>query len=160
MEEIWKDIEGYEGLYQISNLGRVKSLKTNKILKYCISKTGYAYSSLTKNKIIKQKSVHRLVAKAFISNPDNLEEINHKDENKLNNNVNNLEWCSHKYNMNYGTSRDKLKRKIICIETNEIFNSFAEIKKQKNYNITHICQCCKGKRKSSQGLHWKYFENT
>ena len=135
MEEIWKDIEGYEGLYQISNLGRVKSLKTNKILKYCISKTGYAYSSLTKNKIIKQNSVHRLVAKAFISNPDNLEEINHKYENKLN-------------------------RKIICIETNEIFNSFAEIKKQKNYNITHICQCCKGKRKSSQGLHWKYFENT
>lgn len=107
MEEIWKDIKGYEGLYQVSNLGRVKSLdkiivtidrknrcQKEKILKLQISKYGYNVITLWNNNISKQFKVHRLVAIAFIPNPNNLPQINHIDEDKLNNKIDNLEWCT------------------------------------------------------------------
>lgn len=108
-KEIWKDIEGYEGLYQVSNFGRIKSLKDNhgntreKILKLWKEKDGYLQVFLCKNGKGKTCTVHRLVANAFIENPNNLPMINHKDENKTNNCVENLEWCDAKYNNNYGT---------------------------------------------------------
>ena len=106
MEE-WRDIEGYEGLYQISNLGRVKSFPRpttpGGILKTIKRKDGYCSIKLSKNGKVKKVLVHRLVAKAFIPNTNNLPIINHKDENPLNNNVDNLEWCDYKYNNNYGT---------------------------------------------------------
>ena len=102
MEEIWKDIEGYEGLYQISTMGRVKSLRRNIILRQGIT-NGYERVVLSTNNIPKGYSIHRLVANAFIPNPDNLPQVNHKDENKANNRVDNLEWCTQKYNVNYGT---------------------------------------------------------
>ena len=106
--EIYKDIEGYEGLYQISNYGNVKSLnykKTGKdgLLKPQYDSDGYCQVSLYKHHKGKSFPIHRLVAEHFIDNPDNLYEVNHKDENKLNNCVDNLEWCSHEYNCNYGT---------------------------------------------------------
>ena len=97
--EEWKDIEGYEGLYQVSSLGRVKSLKDNndksreKILKQGKMKNGYLKVNLWKNEKVKQYYVHRLVANAFIENPSSLPWVNHKDENPSNNRVNNLEWC-------------------------------------------------------------------
>jgi hypothetical protein len=106
MQEIWKDIKGYEGLYQVSNLGRVKSLeryKTNwskkqcvkeRVLKPILANTGYYMVVLSKNGITKSVLVHRLVAETFLSNPNNLEQVNHKDENKLNNNIDNLEFCT------------------------------------------------------------------
>ena len=111
MEEIWKMIPGYEGLYMVSNLGRVKSLNyrhtgkehilkqqiINKYKTVCLSNGGYQ----------KTLKVHRLVAMAFIPNPDNLPEVNHKDENKFNNCVENLEWCTAKYNSNYGTKNQR-----------------------------------------------------
>ena len=109
MKEIWKDIPGYEGLYQISNLGNVKSLprKVNKrkceeIIKVpTISNKGYYRISLCKNGKIKYYAIHRLVAEAFISNHNNLPCVNHKDCNKQNNNVDNLEWCTYSYNNMY-----------------------------------------------------------
>lgn len=104
MEEIWKDIEGYGGLYQVSNLGRIKSFKQNKlgkILRMQITHDGYYTVGLSKDNYSKQCKVHRLVAKAFIPNTNNLLEINHKDKNKLNNNVDNLEWCTRQYNCRY-----------------------------------------------------------
>ena len=106
MEEIWKDIQGYEGLYRVSNLGRVKSFHKAKehILSPGKDKDGYFQVQLYKNGINKMRKVHRLVAQAFISNPNNLPQINHKDENKQNNNVDNLEWCTNEYNHNYGTA--------------------------------------------------------
>lgn len=123
MKEYWKDIKDYEGLYQISNLGRVKSLSRyvytsnpkfkgyrctkEKILKSGKTKKGYLIVVLRKNNKSKSMYVHRLVATAFIYNPNNLPEVNHKDENPLNNNVTNLEWCTHKYNGNYGTIKDR-----------------------------------------------------
>lgn len=118
-QEIWKDIPGYEGLYQVSNLGKVKRLPIgkqwpyrqthNNIRKQRLSTSGYLRVNLSKNNKVKWYNVHRLVALAFIPNPDNLPIINHKDENKTNNCVENLEWCTTIYNVNYGTARERQK---------------------------------------------------
>ena len=122
MQEIWRDIPEYAGLYQVSNLGRVKSMKrvierkNNKILPLNErilrqqNTNGYRFVRLSKNNKIKQHLVHRLVATQFIDNIFNYNEINHIDEDKTNNNVNNLEWCSHKYNINYGTGNERRRK--------------------------------------------------
>lgn len=119
--ENWKDVVGYEGLYQVSNLGRVKRVEhktTNNILLeerisgQFINTNGYATVSLSKAGVDKFQGVHRLVAQAFIPNPDNLPFVNHKDENPLNNNVENLEWCTAKYNSNYGTIKDRKSKSM------------------------------------------------
>lgn len=112
MEEIWKDIINYEGKYEVSNLGRVRSLSYNgtgeiKLLKQGTDKKGYKRVGLCKNGKTKHYYVHRLVAITFIPNPDDLSIVNHKDENPANNNVNNLEWCTSEYNNNYGTRNER-----------------------------------------------------
>ena len=123
-EEIWKDIEGYEGLYQVSNMGRVKSLERTvrcgrgyKIIPERIRKArknnyGYLQLNLYKDGKIKSYKIHRLVAQAFLENPDNLPEVNHIDENKQNNYVENLEWCSKSYNMTYNGRAKKVGKKL------------------------------------------------
>lgn len=178
MKEIWKDIKDYEGLYQVSNFGRVKSLRryvargTNKywvnekILKPRYTK-GHYYTSLHKNKKSKNYYIHRLVAEAFIPNPDNLPCINHKDENTANNNVNNLEWCTHKYNANYGTRNKRLSdmftndpkrsKPIQCIETGTIYPSAKEAERQTGIFATKIIQVCKKRHQTTGGYHWKYY---
>lgn len=113
MKEIWKDIAGYEGLYQISSFGNVKSFRASAkfgkpkelILKPYIINSGYAVVTLYTENIKHKFQVHRLVAESFLPNPQNLPCVNHKDENKLNNRVENLEWCSYQYNNNYGTAK-------------------------------------------------------
>jgi len=113
-EEIWKDVVGYEGLYQVSNLGRVRSLgfdkwHKGKIIKGCFDgKKKYLFVSLYKGGKSKGFNIHRLVATAFIPNPKNLPQVNHKDEDKTNNCVDNLEWCDASYNMNYGTAMKRM----------------------------------------------------
>ena len=115
MIEIWKDIKGYESFYQVSNLGRVKSLsrsiydsrgymvyRKGKIKKPSFDKNGYPQIGLCKNGTVITRKIHRLVAQAFIPNPENKPEINHKDEDKTNNRVDNLEWVTEKENVNYG----------------------------------------------------------
>lgn len=113
-KEIWKDVVGYEGLYQVSNLGRIKSLfRYKRILKPIVGSQGYLYVSLyNKNKKMKSKRMHQLIAQAFIPNPNKLPFVNHKDENVTNNNVNNLEWCNAKYNCNYGTRIQRSRYKV------------------------------------------------
>lgn len=122
MEEIWKDVAGYEGKYQISNAGTVRSLtrmtypvdgrkpyiRHGQVIAWVVNRLGYPQVSIWANDgtYIKAK-VHRLVADAFVDNPLALKEINHKDENKLNNRAENLEYCTHKYNMNFGTMRER-----------------------------------------------------
>lgn len=109
MEEIWKEIDGFDGYYMVSNLGNVKSLKYGKerILRQNIASNGYENVILCANNIRKGFTVHRLVAMAFIPNPDNYPDINHIDEDKTNNCANNLEWCDCKYNNNYGTGNKR-----------------------------------------------------
>lgn len=167
--EIWKDIEGYEGLYQVSNLGRVKSLKfgKEKILKPRDNGIGYLKVILFKDGKGKHLYVHRLVAQAFIKNPENLPQINHKDENPENNFVENLEFCDAKYNSNYGTRNERIiknrngknaSKKVICVETNIIYHSVREAQRQTGIQNSHITECCKGNRKSAGNYHWKYSE--
>ena len=103
MTEIWKDVEEYEGLYEVSNLGRIRNAKTLSIKSQNDNGRGYLQVNLWKNNKGQMKYIHRLVAAAFISNPDNLPQVNHKDEDKTNNRVDNLEWFDNSYNNNYGT---------------------------------------------------------
>lgn len=114
-KQCWKDIPGYQALYQVSNTGRVRSLNYNrtgkiKILKQRKDKLGYRSVFLCKDGKLKKYSVHRLVALAFIPNPNNYPIINHKDENKINNTVWNLEWCTQEYNNNYGNRNKKISK--------------------------------------------------
>lgn len=173
-KEIWKDIKGYEGLYQISNYGKVKSLDRikksslknqdfvrvkSRILKQYTNKKGYLLVQLNKNGMGKTKQLHRLVAEAFIPNPDKLSEVNHKDENPGNNCADNLEWCDSKYNNNYGTRIDRM---TISIEQYTKDNIFIKLWKNeaeiiKVLKIYHTGDCCKGKRKTAGGYIWKYF---
>lgn len=125
MTEVWKPVVGYEELYEVSNKGFIKSLDRfiirkdgkplhcyGRLLKFSTDRDGYKIVGLTKDKKLKQFKVHRVVAEAFIPNPNNLPCINHKDENPANNCVDNLEWCDSKYNNNYGTRNEKLSKSL------------------------------------------------
>lgn len=169
MLEIWKDIKDYEGLYQVSNLGRVKSLanrsnhKKELILKQHKYK-GYYKVNLCKNGKRKLCSVHRLVAEAFIQNPENLPCVNHKDENKLNNCIENLEWCTHGYNNSYGTRLErvfkKLSKKVLQYDLNGNFikeySSVSEAAKYVNGSAANICSVISGRYRYAYGSLWKY----
>ena len=165
MEE-WRDIIGYEGLYEVSNTGKVRSTTTGKIKKLSTNKGGSLYTTLWKNGDQKIKLVHRLVVEAFIKNSNNLLEINHKDENKLNNNVDNLELCTHKYNCNYGNRNkkvaDKLSIPVLACKNNSYmyFNSIREASRILKIDASHIVKCCKSLRKTAGGCTWKYLENS
>ena len=168
--EIWKDIEGYEGKYQVSSWGRVKSLNYNHTGKeQCIkpeaNNKGYFQVALCKNGKVQRPYVHRLVASAFLSNPNNLSEINHKDENPKNNCVSNIEWISHKDNCRYGTRNERIlenrtgpfkEKQIYCVELDMTFKSSHEAERQTGANQQNIISCCQGKRKRAGGFHWKY----
>ena len=175
-KELWKQIKEYPN-YEVSSLGRIKSKKREvirsngrnymikeKILNQDISK-GYCRVSFFVDGKIKHCLVHRLVAEAFIPNTNNLLEINHKDENKLNNCVNNLEWCTSKYNCNYGNRNTKIinKRKKPINQYNldggfiKTWESAEEIAKVFNkQNGSHINRCCKGVFKQMYGYIWRY----
>ena len=128
MIEDWKDIPGYEGLYVVSNNGRVMNVRSGRVLKVFDNYLGYKIVSLCRSGKQKTFSVHRLVAEAFIKNPDNLREVNHKDEDKSNNNVDNLEWCDRKYNVNYGSRMDKVRK------TKEMSGYWTGVSKTKDYH--------------------------
>ena len=154
--EIWKDIKGYEGLYIISNTGKVKELKRNKLLKPVLQK-GYLYIHLCKNSKDKSYLLHRLVAQHFIDNPDNLPEVNHKDEDKVNNNASNLEWCDAKYNSNYGTRNKRKGKPIQCIETGKIYWGAREMERQLGIKHNNIAKAIKNGTQAG-GYHWQYVD--
>lgn len=165
MIEIFKDIKDYEGLYQVSNVGNVKSLgndktKKEKILKPAKDKKGYLYVCLCNQEIRKIYKIHRLVGMVFLPNPQNLPEINHRDEDKTNNRVENLEWCDVKYNRNYGTRTERSalsqSKQVLCVETNKIYISANEAARQLGFSQSNISRCCNGKLKQAYGFHWKY----
>lgn len=178
--EEWRDVKGFEGQYQVSNIGRVKSLTRTAqvrlprersyirrykgcLLRQKTDKDGYLLVQLGKSYTAK---VHRLVASAFIENPNNLPMVNHKDENKKNNNVKNLEWCTPQYNNNYGThclrSGIKHRKKVLQMSMQGVLiNMFDSLKDAEAHlgisgASTLICRCCKGKNKSAYGYKWEY----
>ena len=170
-EEFWKDIAGYEGLYQVSNFGRVRSADRidrygreykGKILTPCTDNQGYLHIALHNNGKRKTVRVHRLVAEAFINNTDNCKYINHKDENKQNNNAENLEWCSAKYNCNYGSRVSRIKNKL-NVGVIQLSKDGKEIRRWNSIQdatdtlkIRNISQACQGKRKQAGGYLWEY----
>lgn len=185
MQEIWKDIPNYEGLYQASNLGRIRSLnhirkngkedhktfiQKGRILKEATQKSGYKFVVLSKKGKTKGYRVHRLIAKTFISNPNNYKCINHKDENKANNNIDNLEWCTIAYNNNYGLKQERYKKamkKSVGRKINQydlegnfirswecIMDAERHLKKKRA--ATPIWACCNNKAKSAYGYRWQY----
>lgn len=160
MQEIWKDIVDFEGIYQISNLGNVRNIKNNKLLKPFMNTNKYYQIDLWKESKRKHILVHKLVAEAFIPNNNNLPFINHKNENKLDNNASNLEWCNAKYNCNYGTRNLRLSSPIICIELNKKYNSIKEASKELNIQQAHISGCCAGRKhyNTAGGYHWQYIK--
>lgn len=194
MEEIWKNVKGYEGLYQVSNYGRIKSLgryitrnrygKTYRTWQKENIKTptknnkGYFTIKLSKDNIDYSPKIHRLVAITFeLPLPEHLKwhdydelEVNHKDEDKSNNRIDNLEWCTHDYNCNYGTRNE---RHSLYMTNNKLFSktvlqytkdgqfiaeypSMMEASRKTGINNSCICMCCSGKRNSTGGFIWKY----
>ena len=161
-DEVWCPINGYEGLYEVSDQGRVKSLKFGKerILKPVRTPKGYLIINLYKNGEMKSYRIHRLVAKTFIPNPDNLPEVNHKDENKENNSVQNLEWCDSKYNNNYGTRTDRCSKPVLQFTKDGEFvkewKSTIDVQRNLGYFHNNISYCCTGRYKSAYNFIWKY----
>ena len=168
--EKWKNIKGYEGRYQISTFGRVRSFinnshqkyKTPKILQDSVNK-GYHFVRLQKNGQIKNKLVHRLVAEAFLPNPNSKLEVNHKDGNKSNNHVLNLEWATHSENVShmyrklgYKAKGGLKKKKTLCVETGTIYNSLMEAGRQTNTDYSLIGRVCRGEISQTKGYHWRY----
>ena len=189
MREEWKDVKSYEGYYMVSNLGNVKSLNykhtgKEKILKPSKNRCGYLKVGLCKDGKRKNYYVHRLVAAVFCANPLNYNVVNHKDENKLNNNANNLEWCTQKYNSNYGTGTEKIAEKLrgrkrlkesvekgaekvskpvysVNKESGLImwWQSIIEASRQLGISNCNICACLKGRLKSCGGHYWFYADD-
>lgn len=186
--EIWKCIPGYEKLYEVSNYGAVRRVEgyrsdgrkhAGHILKQTLSPSGYLVVSLSKEGESKQFRVHRLVALAFLPNPNNYQQVNHKDEDKTNNCLDNLEWCDAKYNTNYGTGHfraamshtgkkhlsvtggnnpDARKINQISLDGDFIRSFAAMMDAERLLNISHkdISLCCQGKRNTAGGFRWSY----
>ena len=165
--EIWRDVAGYEGLYKVSNFGNVMSLKHKKpkLLKPYNNGKGYLLVDLrNNNKPRKTISVHRIVAQAFLPNPNNLPQVNHKDENKKNNRVSNLEFCDAKFNINYGTCIERiakaLSKSVFQFDKNGKFiseyPSAMDAERKTGIYNGHIGQVCNGIRKSAGNFVWKY----
>jgi hypothetical protein len=171
MKEIFKDIQGFEGLYQVSNLGNVKSLNYNhtgkeKILKPAKNNKGYLMVNLYKEGKQKTCKIHRLVAQSFIENPQNLPQVNHKNEIKTDNASSNLEWCTNEYNNNYGTRNQRVaesntnnpnkSKPVLCVETGKIYSSTNEVQRELGFSQGNISSACRGKYKQAYGYTWKY----
>lgn len=178
MKEQWKDIKGYEGLYKVSNFGRVLSLHRQgnpKILTPKCNNSKRLWVSLYKCGVEKPMLIHRLVAQAFLDNPDNLPQINHIDENPQNNNIVNLEWCTQEYNIKYYCDRHPRKDgniyysekyhkrnhlKIKQFSKDGIFvrewDNSRQIFLETGWSDWSISECCRGKRKSAYGFIWQY----
>lgn len=186
VEDEWRNVVGYEGAYQVSNTGKVRSVDRlignrfvhGKILSDADSGKGYRYVNLRKNNKGKNLFVHRLVAQAFIPNKEGMPEVNHKDEDKANNCVGNLEWCGHVYNNNYGTKiermmnskgwqvtlrkfkhKNAIPKAVVATNKDGVIFKFSSIKlaaKELSIDASAIVKCCKGKAHTAKGFTFKY----
>lgn len=187
MREEWRDIKGYEGLYQVSSIGRVKHLaivktkgtgnyaRNERLCKIRTMKNGYLIVDLYKNNHRKTLLVHRIVAMAFIHNPNNYPCVNHIDSNRGNCNAENLEWCTvsynHKYSYDTNNRRDKMNwrhgrenhnaRAVLMLDktTNEVirrFDCIMDAERELHILNNSICSCLKGRYKTAGGFRWVY----
>lgn len=156
--ENWKEIKGYEGLYAVSDRGRVKSLSSGKVLKPGVDSHGYAFVGIHKNGKSKQCRIHRLVADAFIPNPENLPYINHISEDKRDNNVSNLEWVTASQNIRHSIHQQSCKINQLTFDGQFVkqWNSSHEVERELKFPNTYIIQCCKGRRKMAYNYRWEY----
>ena len=156
MEE-WKQIENYEN-YEVSTEGNVRNKKTGRILKQCENGTGYLKVHIKTKYFL----VHRLVLETFKPTDDKTLEVNHINENKHDNRLENLEWKSHKNNMQHGTRTEratkKTRKKVRCIETNTIYDSIRQASEELNCDMSQIVRVCKGKTNICKGLHFEYVD--
>ena len=167
-EEIWKDIEGYEGIYQVSNLGRVKRVTTGRILNSGKNRGGYLYVNLCKQRVVSNKRIHRLVAQAFIPNPENKPQVNLIDEYKTSNMVSNLEWSTAKENTNHGTHNERVSKTLSIpiiatnIKTGESKEFYGSRECARQLGLTHgnITSVLKGRYKQTGGYTFKYKEES
>lgn len=179
MEEKWKAIPGYQN-YQVSNIGRVKSIERNvkgkfgsirtireRILKPVKNKFGYLTVNLYNGCKAKNIKIHRLVAAAFVQNNSLFNnEVNHIDECKTNNCASNLEWCTAEQNCNFGTRNERIakanknnikySKPVKCIDTGKIYPSLSDVQRQLGFNSDSISRCCKKKQKTSYKYRWEY----
>ena len=172
MQEVWKDISGYEGLYQVSNAGRVKSLpkrvggvngyvQKERILKPLDAGWGYLKVTLYKNDIPKQRKIHRLVLETFrpVDGMERLN-VNHKDENKRNNVLSNLDWVTPSENVNWGTRNERVSKAnskpVYCVELGKTFCNLTTASAVTGARLNTLCSCLKGRYKTAGGYHWRY----
>ena len=182
----WKPVPGYEERYSVNENGDIRSnrieyvdslgrktYKKEQLLSWHIGEIGYARVALTDGVSVKHIPVHRIVAMAFIDNPNGYKFINHKDENKLNNNVSNLEWCTSKYNANYGTRNERMRKTLAERQPNslpviatkpdgteEYYKSARHAERVLGYPHTGISNMLKGRTKTACGRVWRYAEVT
>lgn len=176
MEEQWKPIEGYEGIYEVSSIGRVRSLdrydrrgifRKSQIIKTKRHPEGYRSVSLWSDGKQTPLLVHRLVAQAFLPNPDNLPDVNHKDEDKTNNRADNLEWCTKEYNCNYGQHHEKQKAALahwmhrvtqLTLDGQPVatYPSVSAAARAVGVTCKAIRLCISGKHKHCKGYQWRY----
>lgn len=159
-----KDIKGYEGLYAVTSCGKVWSYRRNKFLKVRDKGDGYKKVTLTdRNGKAMDRSIHRLVANAYIPNPNNLPEVNHKNEDRAKNNVQNLEWCTRQYNITYGTRASKFIKalgvEVVCLETGIIYESASAAGRALNIHISAITRAIRCPNYTANGYHWALLED-
>lgn len=153
-----RDIKGYEGIYAITSCGKVWSYRRKIFLKPSPDKDGYLRVSLMKDGQKKNVFIHRLVADAYISNPNGLPQVNHLNEIKTANYINNLAWCDAKENDNYGTRNKRISKPVYCAELDKIFESQTAAADALGLDRRSISKCCIGTYKSTGGYHFKYAE--
>lgn len=159
--ETFVEIEGFEN-YEVSNLGKVRNIKSGRILKPQPHKDGYLTHLLYENNKQKRLYLHRIIATAFIDNPDEKPQVNHIDENKTNNDLSNLEWCTKRENIAHGTRTkrvaEKLSKKVIQLDLNDNvlseFESMTQAERETGIDVSSISKCCNGKLKSAGGFKW------
>lgn len=169
-DEIWRPVKNFEGIYEVSNLGRVKGLDRIKpngrkqkgmIRKTHLTPDGYVIVGLSKNGKSYTGKLHRMVATAFLDNPNNLKEVNHIDEDKTNNKVSNLEWCDRYYNIHYGSSMSKYSKPVVQLTIDgELIRTYASMEDahRHGYSPASIAAVCTGKYKQHKGFKWKFLD--